>query len=169
MTFENIRNTPSAKMLAEYLRSNGKRCTPERYMVLASAEGMTGHFTVDELCARLEADNRRVAVATVYSTLQILAECGLVRRLRIDDDAMRYEVTPGNHHHLVCMRCGKIKDMRDPLLDEQLRSRRFSAFVPVQFSLSVYGICSACARKARMLEKKNKKQPSKNVISQSEK
>lgn len=163
MISDHIKDTPSAQILSEYLRRMHRRCTPERYMVLASAESLAGHFTVEELCERLSADNRRVATATVYSSLQLLAECGLVRRLRLDDGVMRYEVEPGNHHHLICTRCGKIKDVRDSSLDDYLRGRRYSAFTPSQFSLSVYGICSACMRKARKSDKSKQQQSKKNT------
>lgn len=164
MTTSHIKDSPSAQTLSEYLQRTHRRCTTERYMVLASVEGMSGHFTVEELRARLLSDGRRVATATVYSTLQLLAECGLVRRLRFDDDAMRYEMAPGNHHHLVCLRCGKIRDVRDAALEALLQGRRYASFTPAHFALSVYGLCSTCARKKRMPAKK-KQQTSKNAIS----
>lgn len=157
MTADDIKDSASAQVLSEYLRRTHRRCTTERYMVLASAESMSGHFTVEELSAHLIANGRRVATATVYSTLQILVDCGLLRRLRLDDGAMRYEAaTPTNHHHLLCVRCGKIKDVREPAIEEMLKSRRYSAFSPAYFSLTVYGICSTCARKAKQ-ELKNRK------------
>ncbi|MCM1067398.1 MAG: transcriptional repressor [Muribaculaceae bacterium] len=157
MAADDIRESASAQILSEFLRRTRRRCTPERYMVLASAESMAGHFTVEDLSAHLAANGRRVATATVYSSLQLLVDCGLLRRLRLDDGAMRYEATPSNHYHLLCLRCGKIKDIRDPQLEELLKGRRFSAFTPAYFALSVYGVCSACARKARKKEKELKK------------
>lgn len=133
-------------------------------MVLASAEDMKGHFSVDELCARLNEDSRHVARGTVYSTMELLVECGLVRRLSVAGTT-RYEFAAVSHHHLVCTRCGKIKDVRDTVLDDALRARRYSAFTPSAFTLVVYGICSACARKARRADSKKLNQPSENVIS----
>lgn len=164
MTADHIKDSPSAQALSEYLQRTHRRSTTERYMVLASVENMSGHFTVEELCTRLAADGRRVATATVYSTLQLLAECGLVRRLRFDDGAMRYELAPANHHHLVCLRCGKIKDVRDADLEALLQEKRYGSFTPAHFALSVYGVCSACARRKRQSSKK-KHQPTKNDIS----
>lgn len=154
MTADEIKDRASAQVLSEYLRRTHRRCTTERYMVLASAEAMSGHFTVEDLSAHLQANGRRVATATVYSSLQILVDCGLLRRLRLDDGAMRYEAaSPTNHHHLLCIRCGKIKDVREPAIEEMLKSRRYSAFTPAYFALTVYGVCSACARKARKKQK----------------
>lgn len=150
MTADEIKDTPSAQVLSEYLRRTRRRCTTERYMVLASAEDMRGHFTVEELRSQLLASGRHVATATVYSTLQILVDCGLLRRLRLVDGAMRYEAaSPASHHHLLCLRCGKIKDVREPAIEEMLKNRRYPSFTPAYFALTVYGVCSACARKAR--------------------
>ncbi len=155
----------SPQILEEYLRSHGKRCTPERFMILDSAQGMTGHFTAESLCERLLSEGKRVAVATVYSTLQLLVDCGLVRRLRINDgQATLYETAQGNHLHLICNRCGKIKDVRDTVLAELLSNRRFTAFTPTGYCLSVYGVCSACARKGRKGSSQAKKQ-CKNTLS----
>ena len=164
MTAVAIPATASAKTFAEYLQRSRRRCTPERFMILEAVETLQGHFTVKDVCARLTSAGQHVAPATVYSTIQYLVECSLVRRLHIDDGAVRYEVSPTSHHHLVCTRCGKIKDVHDTTLEEILRARRYSAFTPASFSLSVYGVCSACARKARQAEAKKQK-PSKPVIS----
>ena len=164
MTAVTIPPTASAKTFAEFLQRTRRRCTPERFMILGVVESLQGHFTVKEVCRRLADRGEHVATATVYSTVQNLVDCGLVKRLHIDEGAVRYEVSPTSHHHLVCTRCGKIKDVHDTTLEDVLRARRYSAFTPAYFSLSVYGVCSACARKARQAESKKQKQ-SKPVIS----
>lgn len=168
MTAITIPPTASAKTFAEFLQRTGRRCTPERFMILEAIESLTGHFMVKEVCRILADQSRHVALATVYSTVQSLVDCGLVRRLHIDDGAVRYEVSPTSHHHLVCTRCGKIKDVHDTTLEDVLRARRYSAFTPAYFSLSVYGVCSSCARKARQTDSKKQKQ-SKPVISKAKK
>lgn len=148
---DEIKTSASGQLLSQYLRRSRRRCTPERYMVLSAAEAIPGHFTIESLTKMLSDSGRHVALATVYNTVQLLVDCGLLRRLRLSNDtAARYEVTTANHHHLLCTRCGKIKDVSDPALEELLKTRRFSAFTPESFALSVYGICSACARKARV-------------------
>lgn len=168
MTVEQLKTGVTAQILSDYLRRTRRRRTPERYMVLASAEGIQGHFTADELSTKLSEDGNHVATATVYSSLQILVDCGLLRKLRLGDGAMRYEMMPSNHHHLICTRCGKIKDVRDSELDSMLHAKRYSTFTPAYFTLSVYGICSSCARKARRTMNQ-KKTTSKNDISKTKK
>ena len=108
MTADDIKDSASAQVLSEYLRRTHRRCTTERYMVLASAESMSGHFTVEELCAHLIANGRRVATATVYSTLQILVDCGLLRRLHLNDGAAKSKTCANPQSR----KCSRVDDTR---------------------------------------------------------
>lgn len=164
----NIPSSHSAKLLADYLRSHKRRCTPERFMILEAAEGMKGHFSVRDICDALETSGIHIAPATVYSTVECLSDCGLLRTLHIDGAAMRYEVSDKPHSHLVCTSCGKVKDMVDPELNELMRARRYSAFTASHYALTVFGVCSACARRRRRaVQEKNIK--SESVISRKKK
>lgn len=155
MTADKHKSPDSRQIFDEYLQRTHRRRTQERFMILDCARGMEGHFTADDIMARLASENKPVAVGTVYSTLQLLGECGLVTRQRFDDGATRYECTGPSHLHLVCSLCGKIKDVRDGSLETLIRSRRFTAFTPAYFAMTVYGICSACARAKKAAAKKN--------------
>ena len=168
MTAVSIPPTASAAAFAEYMRQTGRRCTPERFLVLAAAESLQGHFTVRAVTDVLRHNSTRVSAATVYSTMQMLVDCGMLRKLFIDDAVTMFEMASSCHNHLVCTKCGKIKNLRDPELDELLRARRFSAFTPAYATISVYGICSTCARRNRKVSSEQKKQ-SKSVISKSRK
>lgn len=168
MTAFTIPPTASAKTFAAYLRATRRRCTAERFMVLEAAERIKGHFTVADVSEVLQTEGIHVARATVYATIDCLVDCGLLRPLHIDASPVRYEASPSSHNHLVCLQCGKVKDMHDRELEDMLRSRRYSAFRPSYFTLSVFGICSACARRRRKAEKENRNK-SKSVISSKKK
>ena len=154
MIAERHKSDEMRQVFDEYLQATHRRRTQERFMVLDCAAAINGHFTADDIMARLTAGNKPVAMGTVYSTLQLLADCGLVSHLRPADGATLYECTGRSHLHLICSLCGKIKDVRDGNLETLLRSRRFTAFTPTSFALTVYGICSACARTRRRDDKK---------------
>ncbi|MDO4320683.1 MAG: Fur family transcriptional regulator [Bacteroidales bacterium] len=145
--------TQPQERFAEYLRSHNKRRTAERYAILERAMRMQGHFSVEELCGVLRDDEYRVATTTVYSTLELIVDCGMLVRHRFNDKATLYEKAGGVrgacHHHLICTECGKIKEARDPELTAMIESRRFQGFDTAYFSLNIYGVCSACRRKAR--------------------
>ncbi len=168
MTAVSIPPTASAAAFAEYMRQAGRRCTPERFLVLSAAESLQGHFTARVVADVLQRNSTHVSMATVYSTMQMLVDCGMLRKLYIDNAATVYEMSMACHKHLVCTKCGKIKKLKDPEFDEMLRKRRFSAFTPAYATVSVYGVCSTCARKTRKATTEQKKQ-SKSVISKNKK
>ena len=125
MTAVSIPPTASAAAFAEYMRQAGRRCTPERFLVLSAAESLQGHFTARVVADVLQRNSTHVSMATVYSTMQMLVDCGMLRKLYIDNAATVYEMAMACHKHLVCTKCGKIKKMKDPEFDEMLRKRRF--------------------------------------------
>lgn len=137
----------------EYLRQHRRRRTDERKTIMQVVMKLDGHFTADELYARMHQADYPVSVATVYSTLELLADCGLVVKQRFSDKASCYEVasSSGNsvHHHLICSICGKIKEVRDQAITDLLNSRRYTGFTPRSYSLTIYGVCTACSRKAK--------------------
>lgn len=136
-----------AEVLTAHLRSGGRRCTPERYMVLEAAESFFQHFTVDDVVKVLEADKKHVAIATVYSTLEIMVEAGLLRRLQVGSSAAVYEQPRSCHAHSICSDCGRIKDLKLPAgFPSQFKVAAFSQDFAM---LTVVGLCSACARKRK--------------------
>lgn len=134
-----------------YLTQHKLRKTPERYAILEKVFAMTDHFSVETLHAALHADGYHVSCATVYNTLELLADATLVRRRTFGRQPAHYEKIAGisNHHHLVCARCGKVREVKDQSVDTLLASMRFRAFKPAYADLYIYGICSACSRKSR--------------------
>lgn len=133
----------------EYLRNKKLRRTPERYAILDRICELSEHFYVESLHSKLEQNGFHVSKATVYNTMELLVDCGLVRRHQFNNQPAQYErVTgPGNHHHLICTQCGKVKEMKDPDIMRMMNSRRYTAFSAAYFAIYVYGVCSRCQRK----------------------
>lgn len=148
------RKTTSAEEKFDgYLRQHNRRRTGERTTILRTVMKIDGHFTAEDLCARMRDADYPVSIATVYSTLELLADCGLVVKQRFSDKASCYEVASSGsntpHHHLICSVCGKIKEVRDQAITDLLNSRRYAGFSPRSYSLTIYGICTACSRKSK--------------------
>lgn len=139
----------------EYLRSNHKRRTPERFAILEQVMKAPGHLSAEELCELMRADGYPVSAATVYSTLELLVDCGLVARQRFADKACLYEkiTVHAAHHHLICTSCGKIKEVRDPVVSAHVETSRFAGFTQSYYTLNIYGTCGACLRKRRRAAK----------------
>lgn len=144
----------------EFLRTRQKRCTQERHRILNIIESMQVQFTADDIMEALYRDSYHVSPPTVYSTLDLLHECGILRRFIIDRQKFCYErvnVSGGVHHvHLMCTGCGKVKQVRDSELTRSIAARRWTGFTPDDYSLNIYGLCNACLRKQSAANKKAK-------------
>jgi Fur family ferric uptake transcriptional regulator len=111
------------KLFVQYLRENNLKVTQERLALLEEIFATNDHLDADELLARMKAKNRKVSRATVYRTLDLLVQCGLVRKSRLGREHYFYEkMEPGGgHHHMVCTASGKIIEFWDAELDDRLR------------------------------------------------
>lgn len=137
------------EVLTSFLRQRGMRKTPERFAILSMALTMQGHFEVDDLYKALDADAYHVSRATVYSTVELLCRCGLLRRLLIDSQKALYEVADGNHAHLICMQCGRVQEVTDSNLAESLTPRLLPGFSVSYVTAMAYGVCARCAQRNR--------------------
>lgn len=136
--------------LRRFLKASGKqRATPERFAVLDAVLASEGHFDADGLYYSMVSAGVRVSKATVYNTLDLLQECGLVSKYRFAENTSRYEKAFGrpHHHHLICLECGDIIEFVNEKLEgiqEEVCSEH--RFTPQSSSLQVFGTCSRCAK-----------------------
>ena len=131
--------------LAARLHSLGYRLTPQRQFVLQAVEKL-GHATPDEILAEVQAQSSAVNVSTVYRTLEVLEELGLVRHTHLSDRAPTYHsVTDHQHFHLVCRNCHRVVSV-DPEVAAPLveRLRAEQGFVVDVGHLAIFGECVEC-------------------------
>jgi len=131
--------------LAARLRREGYRLTPQREFVLRAVEKL-GHATPDEVLAEVRAQSSAVNVSTVYRTLEVLEELGLVRHAHLSDRAPTYHsVTDHEHFHLVCRNCHRVisvdPEVAAPLVE---RLEQEQGFVIDIGHLAVFGHCTDC-------------------------
>ena len=129
----------------ERLRGSGYRLTPQRELILAAVERL-GHATPDEVLTEVRQHSAAVNASTVYRTLEVLEELGLVRHAHLSDRAPTYHSVTGNEHfHLVCRNCRRVisvdPDVLDPLLQQLEADHRFQVDVG---HLTVFGRCEEC-------------------------
>lgn len=93
----------------ERLRAQGYRLTPQRELILAAVERLE-HATPDEIFAEVSAQSTAINISTVYRTLEVLEELGLIRHLHLSDRAPTYHSVHGGaaHFHLSCRNCGQV-------------------------------------------------------------
>lgn len=136
--------------LNKYLKSKGKlRATPERHAVLDAVLQTQGHFDAEGLYYRLISSGMKISKATVYNTLELLQNAGLVSKYRFAEQTSRYEKAYGRpqHHHLVCLECGDIIEfVNDRLEAIQAEVCDAKKFRPQSYSLQIFGTCSKCRK-----------------------
>ncbi len=148
MTGEKHKQESALQKLNEYLARTGRRNSTERLEILEAAHSLGSGFTAEELMGAVASRGVPVSRATVYNAVNLFVSAGVLARYYGESGA-RYEMLPANRHHLVCLHCGKIKAVKDQSFSEVLRARHYSAFTASYFEMTVYGVCSACARKAK--------------------
>lgn len=131
----------------KYLKDGKYRITPERFVILEAVMEFGGHFDADELFLQLKSSGQKVSRATVYNTLDLLQDCGLISKYRFGENHSRYELAFGrpHHHHLICLECGDIiefvNDKIDAIQNDVCSEHRFT----VQTStLQIFGVCKRC-------------------------
>ena len=94
------------------LRAAGKRITPQRRLVLELLAGSSSHLDADDIYQRGRRRDARLSLSTVYRTLGVLKETGVVRELHLDDEHHHYELEgKGEHAHLLCLACGRVTEV----------------------------------------------------------
>ncbi|CCB71451.1 Fur family transcriptional regulator [Streptantibioticus cattleyicolor] len=133
--------------LLERLRGRGWRMTAQRRAVAEVLDGDHVHLTADEVLARAAARLPEISRATVYNTLGELVQLGEVAEVAADGRAKRYDPNAHRpHHHLVCARCGTIRDVHpggDPLADLPAGER--FGFTVLAAEVTYRGLCPECA------------------------
>ena len=144
---DKIKERASA-IFAQYLARHRKRKTPERFAILDVILDLKRQFVADDVFETIKAQGFRVSRMTVYSTLDLLLQCGLIRRHNFAAGASQYEaVKPSasaTHHHLICTRCGRVKEIKDSRASFPLNSLNITGFHPDYYELCIYGLCSRC-------------------------
>ena len=134
----------------ESLRRRGLRVTRQRLSIVEEIVASKGHFTADHLEERMRGRGVRIAKATVYRTLGMLVEGGLLEAHDFGGGPTFYEplLDRAHHDHMVCVGCGHITEFScaeiEALQDEQARRHRFT---PVTHSLKIFGLCAGCVRR----------------------
>lgn len=130
--------------LTTALRERGMRVTPQRVVVHRALRELDRHVTADELLDAVTDRLPNVSLPTIYASLELLEELGMVRRVQRSGTTL-FDPRTEPHHHLVCTSCGSVEDL-DSELDgaalERAAARR--GFHAERVEALVHGRCRAC-------------------------
>ena len=136
----------SGERLQDALRGAGRRLTAQRRLILQVLEESNGHLDADALYDRVKARDPDVSLATVYRTLAVLREIGLVEEHRLGEDHGHYEaVRQEPHYHFTCLRCSKVVEFdtsRVAQVEQELCEQEGVLVTSTQ--LLVSGYCTQC-------------------------
>ncbi|HRU40466.1 MAG TPA: transcriptional repressor, partial [Candidatus Diapherotrites archaeon] len=102
--------------LIKFLKEKGYKVTPQRIAVYDILKNTKEHPSVDMLYSKLQPVYPTMSLATVYKSLEVFKELGLVQELNVGEDKFRYDANVNQHPHITCINCGKVEDVYDEML-----------------------------------------------------
>lgn len=136
--------------IEDILKQKGFSITNQRRVIIAEILRCGSHFDIESLASRMYAKNRQSARATVYRTVKILADAGIIKREMLGENHSHYEFIEQDHGHFVCSSCGKIIELACPTLASFLENVSTSHdFTINRHSVELFGFCGECERKQR--------------------
>ena len=134
------------------LNKAGMRVTNQRTLIIEIIRQGRGHLDADEIYRRARERQPRLSLSTVYRNLQMLKRLGLVEELHFDDTHHHYEVKPSaEHHHLVCLGCGRVIEFHHPLSNYLKKSVKKNipeakGFHITETEVRMTGYCAKCRK-----------------------
>ena len=148
---KNIVALPYKELLIEFkniLKQNKLKFTNQREVILYTLYNNTQHFTSEDLymLIKQEYPELSVGIATVYRTLTILEENGLVSSISLGTQGKKYEIANKPHHdHIICEKCNKIVEFENEQIEElQHTIAKENGFKLTNHLMQLYGICKEC-------------------------
>src|SRR3954468_13080278 len=131
----------------DVLRAHGLRMTPQRRAIVAEVMKTSGHISPTALARKVQGEMPGVNASTIYRTLTILEEAGVLAHAHLEGGAEYHRTEEAGHVHLTCSRCGAEDDLSLREADALQRLiRKHHAFEPDLTHFAISGLCANCQR-----------------------
>lgn len=139
--------TKSQTGLSQILHDRGYRLTPQRMIVLEAIEAADHHISAEEVHSKAHAKYPYINISTVYRTLELLKELGLVAETDLGAGRLVYHPAgKSHHHHLVCRKCGKVEDIDETVFERLCQDLHEKyGFNAVFEHMGIFGTCRTCS------------------------
>ena len=146
-------------LFTQFLTDKALRKSIVRDKILEHICQIKGHFDVEMLLQRLEADNFHVSRASIYNNIELLMDANLVVRHQFPSLLAQYELksVAATHNHAVCTRCNTVKEYKNDKTAKDIANHKMIKFTHEYHSLYIYGICSKCKFRLSIQKRKNNK------------
>lgn len=137
-------------MVRNKLKEKGYKLTTQRRVIFdIFVENQGSHLSPEEVYDMVKDKYPEIGLATVYRTLQLLEELDVIYKLNFNDGCNRYELNTNTdhhqHHHLICVECGKVLEVEIDLLDKlEDRIEKEGKFKIIDHNVKFFGYCEDC-------------------------
>ncbi|OHB26082.1 MAG: hypothetical protein A2X84_07580 [Desulfuromonadaceae bacterium GWC2_58_13] len=137
--------------LTKACRINGLPVTPQRQAILEALAGRSDHPSADELFDEVRKQLKGISRTTVYRVLETLVRIGVVQRIGTEEARARFDADTRRHHHILCMGCGKLSDLKGIDIGELMPdSAEVAGFRIFNYSVQFTGLCAECLASAEV-------------------
>lgn len=134
-----------AERFRNFIRDSGLKSTRQRDEIANWFFGHKGHLSADQIYRQMKEVVPGIGFSTVYRTMKLLVEAGLVCERHFGDGEALYEKVSGHHDHCICTNCGRIAEFEDDAIEAlQNQVAEKQGFLLVSHKMELYGICAQC-------------------------
>jgi Fur family peroxide stress response transcriptional regulator len=128
-------------------RNSGYKATPQRIAISRYILSSDEHPTAQKVYLEIKKTHPTVSLATIYRTIKILKDAGLILELNMHQGETRFDPFTEPHAHLLCLRCGRIDDWTDPIMPKLIdKASTAENFIVTGSNFELKGICDGCAK-----------------------